>query len=170
MSLTTIRALIQAAHRRGIAALPYSAIYAASPEFYRAHPTWALFRADGQPLDFAGGFLIYMNPAAGSPWSHHLLDQFETVLRQLDFDGIHLDQYGDPIAARDAIGQIVALDQSFPVFVEAAAQRARAIRREAVVVFNCVAHRVARSVAHHRGSAAVERETRRPGGLHRSGA
>ncbi len=138
LSLAAIHALIEAAHRHGIACMPYTTIYAASPEFYRAHPDWALFRSDGQPMDFANGFLIYMNPAEGSPWSRHLLDQFDGVLRALDFDGIHIDQYGDPIAARDATGNVVMLDHAFSRFIDATAERAKAIRAEATVVFNCV--------------------------------
>ena len=140
LSLSTVRALIAWARLHGIAAMPYTAIYAASPEFYRAHTHWALVRADGQPFEFAGGFLIYMNPAEGAPWRAHLLDQFEATLRALDFDGVHVDQYGDPIAARDAAGSIVMLEQAFPSFIDAASERARAVREHAVVVFNCVAN------------------------------
>jgi dextranase len=150
LSLTTLRALIDSAHRHGIAAMPYTAIYAASPEFARLHPDWALFRADGQPFEFAGGFLIYMNPAGESPWRAHLLDQFEAMLRTLDFDGVHVDQYGDPIAARDASGDIVALEQTFASFVDAAAERVHALRGSAAVVFNCVANWPIESVARSR--------------------
>ena len=150
LSLATIRALIQAAHRHGIAAMPYTAIYAASPEFHRAHPEWALFHVDGRPLEFGDGFLVYMNPAPGSAWSQHLLNQFDAVLARLDFDGIHLDQYGDPIAARDAAGHVVALDQAFPAFIDAARERARAIRSNAAVVFNCVGNWPIETVARSR--------------------
>jgi dextranase len=138
LSLATIRALIAAAHRHGMAAMPYTVIYAASPEFARAHPGWALFQADGKPIEFAGGFLSYMNPADGSSWRAHLLGQFDAVLRALDFDGIHIDQYGDPIAARDAAGKILMLDQVFATFIDAAVDRARAIRSDSAIVFNCV--------------------------------
>ncbi len=140
LSLATVRALIDSAHHYGIAALPYTAICAASPEFYQAHPDWALFRASGQPLEFADGFLIYMNPAEHSPWSRHLLDQFEATLRALNFDGIHIDQYGDPIAARDAAGNIVALEPAFLAFIDAAVERTKAARSNAAIVFNCVAN------------------------------
>jgi dextranase len=138
LSLATIHALIDAAHRRGMAAMPYTSIYAASPEFACANPDWALFQADGKPIEFAGGFLRYMNPAEGAPWRAHLLDQFDAALRALDFDGIHIDQYGDPIAARDATGAVVQLDQAFVSFIDSAAARAKAVRRDAAIVFNCV--------------------------------
>jgi dextranase len=152
LSLATVRALIQTAHQYGIAAMPYTAIYAASPEFYRAHLDWALFHVDGRPFEFASGFLAYMNPAPASPWSQHLLNQFDDALRALDFDGIHIDQYGDPIAARDAAGNVVTLDQAFPAFINAAVERARAIRSNAAVVFNCVGNWPIEAIARSRSS------------------
>ena len=42
LSLHTVQELISAAHERNIAAIPYSAIYAASPAFYEQHPDWEL--------------------------------------------------------------------------------------------------------------------------------
>src|SRR5689334_4993749 len=54
-SLNTVRKLIDAAHQRAMAAMPYTAIYAASPAFAAAHHDWQLFEANGQPFDFAGG-------------------------------------------------------------------------------------------------------------------
>ena len=150
LSLAIIRALIESAHCHGIACMPYTAIYAASPEFYRTHPDWALFHVDGRTFEFAGGFLIYMNPAPGSPWSQHLFNQFDTVLRTLDFDGIHLDQYGDPIAARDSAGNVVALDRAFPAFIDATVERAKANQTDAAVVFNCVGNWPIETVSHSR--------------------
>ena len=94
LSLETVTRLIDAAHARNIAAMPYTAIYGATPAFYEQHPDWALFQADGVPFDFGDGFLKIMNPTPGSPWADHLLDQFAQVLDQTAFDGIHLDQYG----------------------------------------------------------------------------
>lgn len=138
LSLDTIRALIDAAHSYGMATLPYTAIYAASPEFYAEHPEWALYRADGKPFDFGDGFLYYMNPAAGAPWSEHLLDQFDAMLHSLKFDGVHIDQYGDPMAGRDAQGNPIALDRAIADFIDASVQRAEMIRKDASIIFNCV--------------------------------
>ena len=96
MSLDTVRQLIDAAHTRHIATMPYTAIYGASVAFYRAHPDMALFESTDQPYEFGDNFLIIMDPSPTSPWTDHLMDEFGRVLDNLPFDGIHLDQYGAP--------------------------------------------------------------------------
>ncbi|HYO88105.1 MAG TPA: glycoside hydrolase family 66 protein, partial [Candidatus Limnocylindrales bacterium] len=106
-SLATVRRLIDEAHARGMAAMPYTAIYAASPPFAAAHPEWGLFDASGVLYDFADGFLKYTNPASG--WSAHLANECAGVLKALPFDGVHLDQYGEPQSGFDAAGHAVEL-------------------------------------------------------------
>jgi dextranase len=138
LSLATTRALVEAAHRSGMAAMPYSAIYAASPPFFRAHPDWALFDADGNPYVFGDDFLYIMNPAPGCPWVEHLLRQFEIVLRAMNFDGIHLDQYGEPQAGFDAAGHPIELAQVLPALINRVKEVATAVKPDAAVVFNAV--------------------------------
>jgi len=138
LSLTTVRQLIDAAHARGIAAMPYTAIYAASTRFFRQHPDWALRDAKGDPILFGDDFLAIMNPAPGSPWTLHLQDQFVQILEKTGFDGIHLDQYGDPKLACDSAGNQVDLGQIVPRFIDLIKRTATRIRADATVVFNCV--------------------------------
>jgi dextranase len=157
LSLATTRALIEAAHRRGMAAMPYAAVYAASPAFFQAHQDWALFDEDGDPYIFGDEFLYIMDPAPGSPWTEHLLRQFETVLRRMDFDGIHLDQYGEPRSGFDAVGCPVDLAQALPAFINRVKGLATAVKPgaaassttvyEAAVVFNAVKSWPLRTVA-----------------------
>ena len=104
LSRQTVNVMIAAAHARGIAAMPYTAVYACSMDFYKQHPDWAMFNPDGTPHVFIEGKMVYMDPRPGSPWVQHLLAQFDDVLARTAFDGIHLDQYGDPKTAFDAQG------------------------------------------------------------------
>ncbi len=138
LSLATIRRLIDAAHACGIATMPYTAVYAASLPFFERHPDWALFDADGKPIPFGDDFLMFMNPAAHAPWRQHLLDQFLAVLEETAFDGIHLDQYGDPKIAYDADGNCVDLAQALPDLIDRTREAVVTIRPDAAVVFNCV--------------------------------
>ena len=132
LSLVAVESLIAAAHARSIAAMPYSAIYGASPAFYNAHPNWAMFESAGKPFDFANGLLMIMDPTPGSPWADHLLN--ETA-----FDGIHIDQYGAPMRGYNAAGESVHLDQSFPAFINATADVVDELRgEEGVTIFNLV--------------------------------
>lgn len=139
MSLATVERLIDAAHARGIAAMPYTAIYGASPAFYQQHPEWALLQATGKPFEFADGFLIIMDPSPGSPWNAHLLGEFARVLDETAFDGIHIDQYGAPQIGKNAAGERVDLAEVFPAFIDQAAALVRDRRGAAgAVIFNAV--------------------------------
>lgn len=132
-SLTTVRRLIGEAHARGMAAMPYTAIYAASPPFAAAHPGWGLYDEHGVIYDFADGFLKYMNPASG--WSAHLARQCASLVQALPFDGIHLDQYGEPFTGYDASGQNVKL----PAALRGAIEQVRAaVPPSEAVLFNLV--------------------------------
>ncbi len=138
LSRVTVENLIAAAHEHNIAAMPYTAIYAASVPFYEEHPDWALYKANRQPFFFGEDFLVYMDPRPGSPWVAHLLDQFQQVLQQTAFDGIHLDQYGDPKQAYDAQGQRFDLAAPLAATINATKALVRSHRPGGAVVFNAV--------------------------------
>jgi dextranase len=138
LSRATVEALIAAAHERNVAAMPYTAIYAASLPFFQEHQDWALFQPSGQPYRLGEDFLIYMNPSPDSPWVKHLLGQFEHVLMQIDFDGIHLDQYGDPKEAYDAQGESLHLAEPLAATIDATKALVRRHRPSGAVVFNAV--------------------------------
>jgi len=132
-SLATVRRLIDEAHARGMAAMPYAAIYAGSPSFVAAHPGWGLYDADRKLYDFADGFLKYTNPASG--WSAHLVAECVKVLDALPFDGVHLDQYGEPQSGFDAAGQPVDLPAALRGAIE---QMRTAVPPDKAVLFNLV--------------------------------
>ncbi len=138
LSRVTVEKLIAAAHERHIAAMPYTAIYAASVPFFEEHPDWALYQANGQPYLLGENFLVYMDPRPHSPWVNHLLEQFDQVLRQTDFDGIHLDQYGDPKQGYDSRGQGFDLANPLAATINATKELVRSHRPEGTVAFNAV--------------------------------
>jgi len=138
LSRRTVAALIEAAHEHGIAAMPYTAIYGASMSFYQTHPTWALRQANGEPLPFGDNFLYVMDPSPDSPWTQHLMAEFAKMLREMSFDGIHLDQYGDPKSGFNASGRPVDLAQAFPAFINLTKATGATVRPDAAVVFNAV--------------------------------
>ena len=123
LSLSHTRRLIKSAHSHGMAAMPYLAIYAASAEFWKSHPEWALYDVEHHLIPFGDDFLGIMNPAAGEPWQAHLLGECQKVLTRLPFDGLHIDQYGDPKTGFDANGQEVDLPQAFVDFIDVAASQ-----------------------------------------------
>ncbi|HLF44047.1 MAG TPA: glycoside hydrolase family 66 protein [Acidimicrobiia bacterium] len=116
LSLTTIRKAIDAAHAGGMAAMAYVAIYAASVRFWQQRLEWALYDETGEPLSFGEDFLGLMNPTRPSPWAKHLLEQCGQAL-DAGFDGIHIDQYGEPRTGFDAAGGKVDLPAAFADFI-----------------------------------------------------
>jgi dextranase len=141
LSMATIRAFIDAAHSRNIAAMPYVAIYGAAPDFAHNFPGWMLYDESGAEIPFAGEFLYIMNPAPDSPWADHLLREAKAVLRQTQFDGLHIDQYGEPHEGFDSTGSTVDMPAAFAAFIAQAKQHALSVDpRRAAVVFNCVAN------------------------------
>jgi dextranase len=120
-SLNSTRRLIAAAHARGMAAMPYLAVYAASADFWLSHPQWMLYDADHKPIPFGENFLGIMNPVDGGPWQRHLLEECRKVLDALPFNGLHIDQYGEPKTGEDADGRPVDIASAFGDFVRAVA-------------------------------------------------
>jgi dextranase len=117
LSLETVRRLLDAAHARGMSALAYLAVYAAGLDFWRSHLDWALYDAAGKPFTFFD-FLGLMDPTPGRPWAEHLTAECGRVLSGLPFDGLHVDQYGDPKFAWDAHAQPVDLPGAFAGFLQ----------------------------------------------------
>jgi dextranase len=147
LSRETVADLIAAAHERNIAAMPYTAIYAASIPFYEEHRDWALYQANGQPYLLGEDFLVYMDPRPDSPWVEHLLTQFNQVLQQMAFDGIHLDQYGDPKEGYDINGHKFALAVPLAETINATKGLVILQRPRGAVVFNAVTNWPVETVA-----------------------
>lgn len=134
MSLPIVRNLVDTAHKYGMAAMPYLAIYAASADFWRAHPDWALYDEAGNPIAFGENFLGLMDPSANSSWSQHLLNEGTRTLQGIAFDGLHIDQYGDPKQAWNANHVSVDIPQAFVDFIQSASDQ----HPEKTILFNAV--------------------------------
>lgn len=141
LSLHTVKALIEAAHEHGIAAMPYTAVYSASIPFYEQHKDWALYKLGGEPYFFGDNFLVIMDLRPDSPWTKHLLGEFSNILANTEFDGIHLDQYYSPQVGYDAHGNSYSLEQPIADMINATKGIVTADRGEkGAVIFNAVAN------------------------------
>jgi dextranase len=101
-----------------------------------------LFDEKRQPIDFADGFLKIMNPC--SPWQTHFVQECRRVLDALPFDGIHVDQYGEPKTGFDASGAVVDIPSGF---AETLATLREAIGPDKVLLFNLVHNWPDKSIA-----------------------
>lgn len=96
LSRDTVREKMDLARRYGMASMAYTAVYGAPQEFFESHKEWGLYDAAGRVITFADGFLTIMNPEPGGPWAQHMVSEYRKIALEFGFDGIHLDQYGDP--------------------------------------------------------------------------
>ncbi len=138
LSLESVRTLIEAAHQRKMAAMPYTAVYGASKAFYEKHPDWALLDAKGEPVWFGENFMVIMDPRPESAWTKHLMEEFSGILEKTDFDGIHLDQYGHPKVGYDAEGNLYPLDKALAAMINETKALVNQTHPEGTVVFNAV--------------------------------
>lgn len=140
LSLEVVRQRVREAKAAGMAPMAYTAVYAASPQFAKAHPDWALFRLDGKPYTFGDNFLEIMNPEAGSPWSQHLQEEFAGIVSKMGFAGVHIDQYGDPKVGYSSAdgGHKVDLPKAFADTINATKANLRQAGLPDSVVFNAV--------------------------------
>jgi dextranase len=96
ISLEVLHGLIKAIQERGIAAIGYGAVYAAVEEYVTTHSKEALLDINGGCFSLIDTFFI-MN-LGNISWRKRILAQYEYAIREMGFDGIHMDAYGYPKA------------------------------------------------------------------------
>ena len=133
LSLATVGRLVEATHAAGAQAIAYAAVYGAGSEYADEHPEEVLRHRDGRPW-MLGDFLWIMDVSRDSTWSRHVVSQMGEAVRRVGFDGLHLDQYGDPKVAVTATGTVVDLAEGFVAIIEAV----RAELPDATLIFNNV--------------------------------
>jgi dextranase len=149
VSLRVVRERVAACRARGIAAMGYAAVYGAEPEYALEHPDEILYDAAGEPYSLEKLFYI-MNIHADNPWRAQILGEMARAVREVPFDGLHLDQYGFP--KENVFGPAPArvpydLAEDFPVFIDEARKAIRASDPSARVIFNLVENWPVQTVA-----------------------
>jgi dextranase len=138
LSLRTVREKVAACRRWGIAAYGYAAVYGAEPEYIAGHPDEVAYDASGKPYSLADLFYI-MNVAPGSSWRAHIIASMREAVRDVPFDGLHLDQYGMPRdPAFDANGRPLDFPADFATFIDEARTAMQQPDRAVGVIFNAV--------------------------------
>ncbi|MGN0315064.1 MAG: glycoside hydrolase family 66 protein [Fusicatenibacter sp.] len=92
-SMAAVRDRIQGVHDCGAKAIAYGAVYGAE-SFQEAHPECRYLYDNGEPMVFIDRIWL-MDIHRGTAWRKKILLEYQKAL-QSGFDGIHMDQYGDP--------------------------------------------------------------------------
>ncbi|HEY4383645.1 MAG TPA: glycoside hydrolase family 66 protein, partial [Ktedonobacteraceae bacterium] len=140
VSLQAVREKVAACRTQGMAALGYAAVYGAEPEYALEHPDEMLYNEHGTPYSLGNLFYI-MNIHQGNPWRPRILATMADAVREVPFDGLHLDQYGFPRErvfgpAPNNIQYDLAED--FPPFIDDARTAIRQAVPDSCVIFNAV--------------------------------
>lgn len=135
--LSVIRKKVNLCHAYGMKALGYGAVYAASKEYKDRNPEQCLYDTEGEPLCFIDTFYI-MNVAPENGWHQHILEQYRQAVKQVDFDGIHMDTYGNPKRALDAEGNLLYLEEHFSTLINHTRAVLAQEKKETILIFNNV--------------------------------
>ena len=136
-SLPVVKEKIEACHSHGMKAMGYGAIYAASKEYQRQHSDESLYDGSGSPLCFIDTFYL-MNPSRECSWHDHIIEQYQASVKEVGFDGIHMDTYGTPKTALDAQGKMVYLEETFPDLIGDVKKKLQEVHPSPMLIFNNV--------------------------------
>lgn len=143
ISFQTVKAYIDAAHEKGMAAMMYNLAFGATKtgEADGVQPAWYLYKDASttirdkhslpQPPFVSDIFLL---DPGNSGWQDYLADRNQEVYDHLAFDGFHIDQLGDRGNLYNAQGAAVNLSNRYKPFVEAMKAR----HPDKVYAFNAV--------------------------------
>ncbi|GKX31592.1 hypothetical protein SH1V18_40720 [Vallitalea longa] len=140
---------INSCHTYNMAAIGYGCIYASSKDFYEKHKEWGLYTNDDKPQNLGEWFYI-MNIDESSPWTKHIINQYELAIHELDFDGIHLDTYGFPKTAYSILDndkKLVRLNEQFLPFINKTYNKLSSIKPDIGLIFNAVGNWAIEAVA-----------------------
>lgn len=95
LSIIAVKNKILDAHKKNMKVTAYGAIYAASKNFYETHKEWGMYDNEDKEISLSEWFYL-MDISSDGEWADYITNQFVEAIRELDFDGIHLDTYGFP--------------------------------------------------------------------------
>lgn len=151
LSLKTVQSRIRQGASFGMENIAYGAIYGASNEFADQHSKWCMYGADGKKIGFFD-FLSIMNVNRASGWHDHIINEYKKAI-ELGFDGIHMDTYGFPKAARDSSGKPLDLPSDFGVLIDDTKEILTQVNPQVRLIFNNVGNWPVESVANRRQEA-----------------
>jgi len=139
LSLSVVKQKIEYAHKYGMRAMAYGAVYASEIEFYDKNKELAIFQNNGKVLGFID-FIYMMDINRESKWHDHIIKEFEKAV-DFGFDGIHMDQYGFPkeawVKPFDKL-KLRHLRNDFPKLIEDTRKYIEGNGKEVDLIFNAV--------------------------------
>lgn len=142
LSLRIIRKQIEGCKKNGMLPIAYGAMYGAEKDFVSEHPDWIAATKDGVTrnslLDDNPEYIQIMNIAADCPWREHIVNQYRQAIKNLGFEGIHIDQYGFPKTYYSLVNnkrELKDMATEFGRFIE---YTRKELGKETALIFNAV--------------------------------
>jgi dextranase len=137
IDLSLVKNYLAACREAGMTSMGYGAVYAASKTYLEEHPEQGLYDIDGNPFDLIDIFFI-MDISLQSAWSEQIISQYAYAVKDVGFDGLHMDTYGYPKRgwriSGNSVMEPVFQDKEFPDFIN----RVHTELPEAQLIFNNV--------------------------------
>ena len=149
LSIKAVAQKVQACHRYNMKATAYGAIYAASKDFYESHRDWAMYDNRGVGISLAT-WLYLMDISPDSPWTAHISKEFAKAIKELDFDGIHLDTYGFPrkYFVGNEEGELIDYADVVNPFIDQVRKHTDEAREDSLLIYNNVNNYPTHAVVH----------------------
>jgi len=135
--LPAVRSKIELCHEFGMKAIAYGAVYGAEEEYFGRHPEEVLYKDRETKYDLID-IIAIMNTEPDCSWTKHIIKEFAQAIREMDFDGIHMDQYGFPKYAKTQEGRVVDVGGTFAPLINEAKKAANEVKPTNQMFFNCV--------------------------------
>ena len=138
MNINAVKEKIKLCHKHGMKAIAYGAIYGAEKDYFEKFPEQLLYKNNSEKFELID-IIGIMNIQKNSPWFNHIINEFRLALIEMNFDGIHMDQYGFPKTAISGFdNSFVDLKRDFAPLIDATKEMANEVMKDSMIIFNCV--------------------------------
>jgi dextranase len=147
VSLEVVKKKISTCRNYGMKSMGYGAIYAASKKYYEENKENALYTSAGDPLVFIDIFYI-MNVGRGYSWRDHIIGEYAKAVKDVGFDGIHMDTYGFPKTAYSyKKARLLKMEEEYPSLIEDTKKRLGELTEDNHLIFNNVGNWPVKTIA-----------------------
>lgn len=139
LSIKAVKNKIDYCHKYGMKAFAYGCVYASQLEFAERNKDMQLYNNDGSPASLGNLFFI-MDISRENKWHDYIIAEFSQAI-DFGFDGIHMDQYGQPKEAISIISgtkKIRRLKDDFYNLINDSKKLLTSNNRNASLIFNAV--------------------------------
>ncbi len=128
---------IEAVQRYNMKAIAYGAMYGAEEEYYNDDRDDLMMFNDDKEIIFID-IIGMMDISSNTKWRKHIINEFSKTISDMNFDGIHIDQYGFPKYAKSYRNNYIDLAKEIPTFIDDTIDATKDIKDEVIIDFNYV--------------------------------